>query len=232
MSSSLGEKLINTVENGDFEGARDLVLSQNAPVNYASDGWTPLIKAAYKGHMNIVRFLIEHDADPNLRSRDQWTPLWGAVTADGDRLEIIQYLLHNGANPLVRTNGKTPEVLATEKGKREALMALNESLRWQKLGPSRIQNHSIEPLFEVTRIFNFKSMNVMTVVQDRDRQTISHSEMHFSNPAVDIDLLYEAKRELLTRDGKIDERAVNDALVNPRHGRRLHSISRREAKNG
>ena len=54
--------------------------------------------------------------------------------------------------------------------------------------------------------------------------------MHFSNPALDLDLLYEAKRELLERKGSVDNRAFADALVNPRHGRRLHSISRREAK--
>tara|TARA_R110002124_G_scaffold119535_2_gene277339 strand:+ start:795 stop:1550 length:756 start_codon:yes stop_codon:yes gene_type:complete len=232
MSSSLGEKLINTVENGDLDGVRDLVLNHNAPVNYANDGWTPLIKAASRGYMEILRFLIDHDADPNLRSGDQWTPLWGAISSDHDNLEVVEYLLDNGANPLITTKGKTPEAYAAEKNKRLVVMALNESLRWQKLGPHRIQNHSIEPLFEVTRIFNFKSMNVMTVIQDRDHKTMSHSEMHFSNPAVDLELLQEAKHELLERDGKFDDRAVNDALINSRHGRRLHNISRREAKNG
>ncbi|TNE32497.1 MAG: hypothetical protein EP349_01495 [Alphaproteobacteria bacterium] len=232
MSSSLGEKLINTVEGGDLEGVRDLVLNQNAPVNYANDGWSPLIKAASRGYLEIVRFLIEHEADPNIRSGDQWTPLWAAISSDNDNLEIVQYLLENGANPLLTTKGKTPEAYAKEKNQRLVVMALNESLRWQKLGTHRIQNHSIEPLFEVTRIFNFKSMNVMTVIQDRDHQTMSHSEMHFSNPAVDLEMLQEAKRELLERGGALDERAVNDALVNPRHGRRLHSVSRREAKHG
>jgi len=232
MSSSLGEKLIDAVENGDLVGVHDLVLNQNAPVNYTNDGWSPLIKAANRGDMEIVSFLIEHDADPNLRSRDQWSPLWAAVSANNENLEIVEYLLEHGANPLVTTKGRLPESAAIEGGKRLIVMALNESLRWQKLAPHRVQNHSVEPLFEVTRIFNFKSMNVMTVIQDRDHKTMSHSEMHFSNPAVDLELLQEAKQELLERGGKLDDRAVNDALVNPRHGRRLHSISRREAKNG
>jgi len=233
MSSKLGDELINSVESGDFDAVRDLVLKQNAPVNHMTEGWTPLIKAAYKGHIEIVRFLIENcGADPNRQSGDKWTPLFGAVSADGNRLEIVQYLLDHGANPLITTRGKTPEMLANEKGKRDIVLLLNDNLKWQKLGEHRIQNYILEPLFEVTRIFNFKSMNVMTVVQDREHKNLSHSEMHFSNPAVDLDLLAEAKKELLERGGSLDERAVDDALKDPMHGRRMRSLSRRKVQHG
>src|SRR5688572_13962507 len=58
--------------NGNVEVLRDLVENEPALVGAvspaASDGgWTGLHTAAQHGHLDAVRFLLEHGADPNAR---------------------------------------------------------------------------------------------------------------------------------------------------------------------
>ena len=42
-------------------------------------GWTPLIKAAYKGHVALVRVLLEYKADVNAKGRKGFTALIAAA---------------------------------------------------------------------------------------------------------------------------------------------------------
>lgn len=56
---------------------------------------TPLIVAVDGGHTHIVRLLLEHGADPNVKSRGQYQPLWSAVW--NDDLATAATLLENGA---------------------------------------------------------------------------------------------------------------------------------------
>jgi ankyrin repeat protein len=72
-SHSLGHQLYSCAENGDIDLARRLlrVFGQkiNTEVNYQDeDGWTSLMKAAYAGHISLVKFLIEADADLNSKN--------------------------------------------------------------------------------------------------------------------------------------------------------------------
>ncbi|KAH7377240.1 hypothetical protein B0T11DRAFT_220574, partial [Plectosphaerella cucumerina] len=40
-----------------------------------NDGWTPVKAAADKGHLNVVKFLVENGADITVASNNGWTPL-------------------------------------------------------------------------------------------------------------------------------------------------------------
>ncbi|KAK6206795.1 hypothetical protein QIS74_13283 [Colletotrichum tabaci] len=88
-----------------YDGARkgDIALFQQAlpaglPANMTNEkGDTLLMLAAYHGHAELVKLLIQHGADPNrLNDRGQ-SPLAGAVFKKEDA--VIEVLLEGGADP-------------------------------------------------------------------------------------------------------------------------------------
>jgi ankyrin repeat protein len=40
-----------------------------------NEGWTPLHSAAYRCHIDVVRVLLDHGADPTIRDNNGMTPL-------------------------------------------------------------------------------------------------------------------------------------------------------------
>jgi ankyrin repeat protein len=69
---------------------------------------TSLTWAAYYGHVNSLRLLLEHGADVHSRDKDGRTPLhdlvWGGESFKGDRPDIARLLLKHGANVNARDN--------------------------------------------------------------------------------------------------------------------------------
>lgn len=58
-------------------------------------GDTPLIVAACNGHLEMVKFLVDHGANINKSDNNGITPLHGAV--NNDCLEVVKYLLSQKA---------------------------------------------------------------------------------------------------------------------------------------
>ncbi|CAJ0551673.1 Ff.00g056520.m01.CDS01 [Fusarium sp. VM40] len=90
-------KMYEAARQGDvstFEQA----LPAGLPPNLTNDkGDTLLMLAAYHGHADLVKVLIQHGADPNrLNDRGQ-SPLAGAVFKKEDA--VIHELLEGGADP-------------------------------------------------------------------------------------------------------------------------------------
>ena len=56
--------------------------------------------AAFHGHVNVVKLLLDHGADINLRGRDGATALMYAATAD--RKDVVRLLLDRGAHRWIR----------------------------------------------------------------------------------------------------------------------------------
>jgi len=93
----------------------------------------PIQSAAAGGHRKIVRMLLEHGADPNIREQGGYTPLHAAAQ-NGDA-ETIRALLYGGADlTLTSHDGKSALDLAMEAGHEKATLLLGEGItkRFQK----------------------------------------------------------------------------------------------------
>jgi len=72
---------------------------------------TPLMIAAGTGNLEIVKILVDHNADMNTTRYDHTTALFYAIT--GNHLETAKWLVENGAYPNQSDNkGSTPLILA------------------------------------------------------------------------------------------------------------------------
>ncbi|KAG7241268.1 hypothetical protein INR49_025786, partial [Caranx melampygus] len=67
------------------------------------DGYTPLHRAAYSGHVNVVSALIAAGSKVNPRTIDGWTPLHSACC--WSRVAVVSVLLQHGADLNGQTNG-------------------------------------------------------------------------------------------------------------------------------
>ena len=112
---------------GHFEAAGYLVKA-GALINSPSRNGlkaAPIQSAAAAGHVKIVKMLLEHRADPNVREQGGYTPLHAAAQ-NGDEA-MVRALLYGGADQDVKSNdGKTPLNLAREAGHTKAAEILEE----------------------------------------------------------------------------------------------------------
>lgn len=107
----LGEQLLEMALNGGHPVSVKFLTEHlpdtiNIQVNFYEKE-TPLVRAIRKGHIDLTRFLLSTDSNPNRTSGDGNTPLYHA--AEAGNLEAVQLLLDNGALPDYRPrspNGK------------------------------------------------------------------------------------------------------------------------------
>jgi ankyrin repeat protein len=105
-STIFGGKLTKAAYKGDA-GEVELLLKNGANPNERQMGITALITACNRGHVDVVRILLEKGADVNAKDWEGWTALMaGAAGAahDDNRnkeekcLEIVRLLIAHGAD--------------------------------------------------------------------------------------------------------------------------------------
>lgn len=92
---------------------------------HSADGWTPLHLAAFFGHADLARALLDRDADVNARSTNAMknTPLHAA--AAGGKARLVRLLLERGADPnATQEGGWTALHSAAQNGNREIVELL------------------------------------------------------------------------------------------------------------
>ncbi|EST54645.1 ankyrin [Brevibacillus panacihumi W25] len=96
-----GTALIPAADRGHVEVVRELLANSDVNVNHVNNlGWTALLEAVIlgdggKNHQEIVKLLIDHDADVNLADHDGVTPLQHAKKRGYQ--EMIELLTNAGA---------------------------------------------------------------------------------------------------------------------------------------
>jgi len=116
------------------------------------DGYTPLHRAAYSGHVEVVSALLTSGSDVNPRTIDGWTPLHSACR--WSHATVASFLLQRGADLNAQTNGGlTPLHLAashTSSSKTDSAHTLELLLSKRHLRPE-LRSSSGEAAGDVAR---------------------------------------------------------------------------------
>ena len=112
--------LLNACKNHEENlGEVQQLIADGANVNAVTGaGRTPLMSATAYGHINIVRFLIEHGADINIKdTHNGWTALMFSTGIKNEEFEIAKLLIENGAdvNEISTKHGATALMMACNK---------------------------------------------------------------------------------------------------------------------
>jgi len=216
-------------KDGKLELVRRYIQEEGcSPDDCNSEYWTPLVAAAYHGYYDLVVFLIEQGADLDRTDKnDGWTALASAAYKGYGK--IVELLLEHGADQHLRDKkGRTAFDLSSESGHNGIGLLLKAARKWRVVSDEKIQHYSLDGDLSVTRTFNFRAMNVMTVVSNTADKLQSHQENAFCDASVDYGLLLEAKEEFLKTGKKIDESTFSTALKYPLKTRPSRTISRRK----
>ena len=120
MNWSKEEQLREACSKDRFDEVRGLI-EEGVDVDSKDEiGRTPLMWAAYKGHVEIIRLLLDHGADVNNRTYgDYYIALHWAASYGKD--ESVKLLIERGANlHVVNNNGST----ALNEAKRRKTVAI------------------------------------------------------------------------------------------------------------
>jgi ankyrin repeat protein len=60
-----------------------------------TEGSTPLHLAAQNGHLDVVEFLVEQQAEVNAKETDGWTPLY--LAAHNGHFDVVKFLVEQQA---------------------------------------------------------------------------------------------------------------------------------------
>jgi ankyrin repeat protein len=109
----------DALQRGDVDAIRDRVVGEPGYIHERDFvGDTPLLNAIAFGNLDLVRFLLEHGADPNVRVDDGYTCLLTAIESETvDSREVVAELIRVGADiHAAGTNGWTPLHMAAARG--------------------------------------------------------------------------------------------------------------------
>lgn len=82
--------------------------------------YAALHMAAGKGHLEVVKYLLDNGATVDIKGDDDITPLIMSIKNDNNP-QVVNYLLDNGASANVTFKGKTPYMIAKELEKKEII---------------------------------------------------------------------------------------------------------------
>ena len=129
MIGEFDRKLVRAAETGDME-ALDYAWNMGGDVNSIEDGRVALSAAAFNGHEECVRYLLERGAEIDKQNSADCTALFCA--ASQGHAKIVRILLDAGADPGIRSENfshQTPEQRAQIRGHQQVVWMLSGAKR-------------------------------------------------------------------------------------------------------
>lgn len=124
--NNLLRNFISAVTEGNIEAVRESITTGVDVNSFTEEGMTALHTAALIGHAEIVRVLLELEADPDILAEDDgWTPLMEAAQAGS--ANIVTLLVEAGANLENCIEDMTPLMLAADANRLEVTKILLKS---------------------------------------------------------------------------------------------------------
>ena len=128
-------------ERGAVEAVRFLADEGVSRDDADEDGWTPLLNAAWYGHLAVIQCLLEQGAGKDKATNNGATPL--SLAAQNGHLIVVQCLLEQGADEdKSNNNGASPLYLAAEDGH----LAVVQYLLEHKADKEKARNDDCSPL--------------------------------------------------------------------------------------
>lgn len=109
-------------EHNKMTEAKELLKKDPNLVNATDDDlYTPLHRASYNGHVTMVKFLLESNANINAKTEDGWQPFHSACR--WNNVDAAKVLIDQGADINCRTNGNNTALhLAAANGEAEDII--------------------------------------------------------------------------------------------------------------
>lgn len=114
-------RVLSAAESGNLDILKRLISADSHLVNCRdADNYTPLHRACYNNHTEVIKYLLENGADISAKSREGWEPLHSAV--HWGQTEAAALLIEAGADINCKSNsGLAPVHLAAQQNIRPLL---------------------------------------------------------------------------------------------------------------
>ena len=113
--TDINQLYIKAVEQGNLADAEQFILQGANIDTQDQDGMIALITASKRGHLNIVRLILEHNVCDAERDDKIYAAMWYAIY--GGFIDIIKIFLENGADVnRVTLDGYSPLMIAVAGG--------------------------------------------------------------------------------------------------------------------
>ncbi|KAG9432791.1 ankyrin repeat domain-containing protein 49 [Apis mellifera carnica] len=102
------KEILAAAENGDLDKIKKLLTKNHRLLECTDkDGYTPLHRACYGNHVEIVEYLLQAGAKIDAKTQDEWQPLHSASC--WNNVECVATLIANGADINAKSKGdQTP----------------------------------------------------------------------------------------------------------------------------
>jgi len=180
MSSLISDKPKTVHEmalDGEMQAVVGEIRQKPELVNKVDDsGRLPLHWACSKGHLELVKWLLDQSKTPNAKDDSDWTPL--IISASAGHTDIVKVLLEHGADVHAVTNqGRGALLYAASKNRLEivnTLLAQGADINKQDvLGQTPLHRSAGPGHDEVVKLI-INSQDSIVDVQDRYGNTALH----------------------------------------------------------
>lgn len=159
------KQLLNACLIGDLDAVQTILQNNRVSID-AKDkgGFTALMEASYKGHVDIARLLIQNGANVNATTWNDGTAL--IIASNNGHIEIVRLLLENGANVNAKDHdGYTALIGATYAGYTDIIGILVDygaelDNQTTLFGDTALIIASRNGNLEIVRIFIYEEANI------------------------------------------------------------------------